>query len=228
MAFEPLRRLKAPELIAARIRDAILGGRYRPGDTLPSERSLAEQFAVNRSTLREALKRLDAQGLLETRHGGKTRVRDFLESAGLSLLPHLIAPGGEVDLALLRDLLELRVELLAWTAGLAAQRREPEGVTRLEELLGELAAAEAARERQELDWAFFAALVELSGNRVLGFLVRPMRAVYDHNLALFEHLYHEFPLDDHRAAVIAIALGDGDAAASALRRYGQRALGGEA
>jgi len=228
LAFEPLSRLKAPERIAARIRDAILGGRYQPGDTLPSERSLAEQFAVNRSTLREALQRLDAQGLLETRHGGKTRFRHFLESAGLSLLPHLIAPGGEVDLELLRDLLELRVELLAWTAGLAAQRRDPEGVERLEALVAQLAEAESARARQELDWAFFADLVELSGNRVLGFLVRPMRAVYEHNLALFEHLYHDFPLDDHRAALLAIAVGDGEAAAAALRRYGQRALGDDA
>ena len=69
---------KRPERIADKIaeklRSAIVGGRLRPGDALPSERELAEQYDVNRSSIREAMGRLETWGLVKIRHGGATRV----------------------------------------------------------------------------------------------------------------------------------------------------------
>ena len=91
MSFAPVKRLKLAEQLASSIRSAIIQGTYGPGDTLPSERDLAGQFEVNRSSVREAILRLEAWGLVEVKQGGGTRVRDFLTSAGLQVLPFLTA-----------------------------------------------------------------------------------------------------------------------------------------
>ena len=56
--FKPIDRKKASEQVAEQIRSSILGGLLRPGQRLPSERDLAAQFEVTRTTLREALKKL--------------------------------------------------------------------------------------------------------------------------------------------------------------------------
>ena len=58
-AIEPIRRVKLYEEVAARIRDLIASGELRPGEALPSERKLAEQFRVGRAVIREAIRQLE-------------------------------------------------------------------------------------------------------------------------------------------------------------------------
>ena len=226
MSFSPIPRLKVADQLAERVRGAILGGSYKPGQALPSERDLAEQFAVNRSTVREALQRLEAWGLIELRHGGATRVRDFLVEAGFQLLPYLVAPGGQADPELLADLLELRVMLLGWTARRAAEQGGTRGLAALDAALEGLRAARTAELLQEQDFAFFLAIVERTGNRVLGLLANGIQAVYLENRALFALLYDPttFDLTLHEAARSAIVAGDGDAAAAAMERAARAAL----
>ncbi len=226
VSFSPIQRLKIADQVAHALRDAILGGRYEPGDPLPSERSLADQFGVNRGTIREGIHRLEAWGLVEVRQGGSTRVRDFLASAGLQLLPWLIAPAGRVDPTLLADLLELRVALLAWTAGRAAERHSDAQLDALRDCLKRLDAATSPAERGEADWDFFEVQVAMTGNRVLALLGNAMRRVYDENTALFSLVYAADPFDTalHHDAVAAIAGQDATAAADAMRAYGARVL----
>lgn len=102
----PLERRKVAEQIADALRAAIVGGELKVGAPLPSERELAERYDVNRSSVREALLRLEAWGLVEIRQGGATRVRDFLVSAGMGLLPHLVEVG-QLDPTILGDLHDL-------------------------------------------------------------------------------------------------------------------------
>src|SRR5215207_4186719 len=71
-AIVPIRRVKLYEEVAARIRDLIASGELRPGEALPSERKLAEQFKVGRAVIREAIRQLEVSGLIESRHGGAT------------------------------------------------------------------------------------------------------------------------------------------------------------
>jgi DNA-binding FadR family transcriptional regulator len=231
MSIEPIRRAKISEQVATQLRDAILNGRFRPGESLPGERDLAARFDVNRSSVREAIHRLEAWGLVEVRHGGATLVRDFLVSAGLQLLPHLIAPGGQVDPRMLRDLLDLRVMLLGWTAAQAARRATPAEVAGLRRSLDRLASAADPRRMigaaavQEADYAFFEALVAVADNRVLTLFAGAIRAVYQENQALFAAIYSDpFDLDDHRRAVDAIAAGDAVTAEAAMAAYGRRPL----
>src|SRR3954452_16299557 len=68
------------------LRGEILGGRYAPGDALPSERRLSEELEASRHGVREALKRLQQAGLAAISQGGATRVRDWRRHGGLELL----------------------------------------------------------------------------------------------------------------------------------------------
>lgn len=225
--FDPVQKTSVADQVAEKLRTAILGGRWSPGQSLPSERDLAEQFAVNRSTVREALHRVESLGLVEMKHGESTRVRDFLVEAGLELLPYLIAPKGTPDPAMIGDLLELRVMLLAWTAGRAAANATEPALARLEAALSELRAAKTAEEAQRLDFVFFEVMVEMTGNKVLGLLSNAVRSVYLQNRQMFVAMYTPglFDLTAHEAAVAAIRNRDEVAAARAMETSASAALG---
>src|ERR1700737_4546150 len=76
MNISPVRRMRVPEEIVDQIRGLIASGQLRPGDQLPSERELAEQFQVSRASIREALTALQVMGLLErSRNGGGLAAR---------------------------------------------------------------------------------------------------------------------------------------------------------
>src|SRR3954468_22004205 len=74
--FEPLRREKLSETVAARLRDEIVEGGLAPGERLPGHRELAEAFSVGLSSIREAISKLSSEGLVEARVGRGTYVRD--------------------------------------------------------------------------------------------------------------------------------------------------------
>lgn len=227
MSFAPVKKLKVAEQVAASIRDAILGGAYEPGDTLPSERNLAEQFEVNRSSVREALHRLEAWGLVEVRQGGATKVREFLMTTGLHLLPYLLAPGGEMDAKMVFDLLEMRAMMLRWTGYHAALRSTPETVDALGETLEALEAATEAREVQRLDFEFYEQMVSMTGNRVLAMVSSAVRRVYLENGDLFRDLFDPVRFDTarHREAWEAVRTRDPERAAAAMEAHARAGFG---
>ncbi len=116
---------KAVDEAVDRIRAGILGGEYRVGTDLPGERELSTTLGVSRLTLRAALSRLEAEGLVKPVHGSGTRVLDYREHGGVEMLGHmatLVQLGGEVPFALLADLLELRRVVAVEVMGIAAER----------------------------------------------------------------------------------------------------------
>ena len=125
MPLGPVNRRSVPEDVFDQIITGVLSGEMAPGETLPSERRLAEVLGVSRPTIREALKRLAADGLIEVRQGDATTVRDFRRTAGLDLLPRLLMHDGELDLTVVRSILETRLHNGPKVAQLAAQRRGP-------------------------------------------------------------------------------------------------------
>jgi GntR family transcriptional regulator, transcriptional repressor for pyruvate dehydrogenase complex len=90
---------------------AIVRGHYAPGSSLPPERALAEQFAVNRQVVREAIGRLDQLGLVRVLHGEGTHVLDFREHGGLDVLALLMEQASGKKNALWLPILELRAAL---------------------------------------------------------------------------------------------------------------------
>jgi fatty acid metabolism transcriptional regulator FadR len=219
--FSPVKRLKVAEQIVSAIRGAIVKGQYEEGDSLPSERELATQFGVNRSSIREALLRLEAWGLVHIRQGGATRVRNVFYSAGVHILPYLIAPDGRIDAPLLADILSVRGMFLAWTAEQAALRASAQDVATLRSVVDQLGASESPTVAQQLDFDFFERLVKVSGNRVLTLFTNSLREIYLENSKTLLFLYQALPFDIsmHRETVDAIERGDSDTAAAAMKQY---------
>jgi GntR family transcriptional repressor for pyruvate dehydrogenase complex len=115
-----------PREIADALRAQILRGQLAPGDLLPPERELALALGTNRNTLREGLRVLESQGLVEARQGQGVRVRDFRAHGELMLFaPYLAVAPPEEQLHMLSDFLRLRSivarEALVWAAEAASE-----------------------------------------------------------------------------------------------------------
>lgn len=105
----------------------ILSGDIKPGDKLPTEAAIMARFDVSRTVVREAISKLQASNLVETRHGIGTFARSPNDSKNFSI--------AAVDFATVADVisvLELRISLETEAAGLAAQRRTPENLVALQ------------------------------------------------------------------------------------------------
>jgi DNA-binding FadR family transcriptional regulator len=122
VVFAPVARAAVSDDVYRQLRDAILGGALAPGTALAGERVLAEQFAVNRHAVREAMRRLEQARLVEVSHGGSTRVLDWRTHAGLELLGELGAAGDLGAVLMLRSAMEMRLAVGVDAARLAALR----------------------------------------------------------------------------------------------------------
>src|SRR5947207_4242354 len=210
----PVPRVSVPDHVFAQLREAILLGRYRPGERLPPQRALAADMEVNMASVREALKRLEQLRLVEVRHGDATRVLDWRRSGGLEAL---LLPGA-AEKPFLRDLFEARRVLLVEAARLAAQRRTEEQARQLRELAETVAAAEETEMRLAADWAFMAALVEAAGNLVFQLIMNSVRELYLQRAEDFTALVAagESHTGLYRRAAAAVAARDAEEAARAL------------
>ncbi len=148
--------LELVDAFGARIREQ----RYADGERLPTEAAIMEEFGVSRTVVREALSKLQAAGLVETRHG----VGTFVVGSGQAA-PFRVAPE---QLATLQDViavLELRIAVETEAAALAAQRRTEADLAVLREALAAFAqAVEAGRDAVAPDFAFHAGIARATQN----------------------------------------------------------------
>ena len=136
--LERIEKKAISESVAEQLRLAILRGEVAVGERLPPERELAPRFGTNRNTLREAIRSLEAQGLVVARQGDGVRVQDFRQSGELSLLPDLIrVANAEERTEMLKDVLLMRRRMAVEVAGLAADRASAEHVERLRSLMSD-------------------------------------------------------------------------------------------
>lgn len=108
MAYSKIRQPKLSDAIEQQLEYLILEGTLRPGEKLLPERELAKQFDVSRPSLREAIQRLEAKGLLLRRQGGGTFVQANLWQSFSDPLAELLAahPESQYDLLETRHALE--------------------------------------------------------------------------------------------------------------------------
>lgn len=192
----------------------IVRGDVAAGESLLSERRLAEVLGVSRPIVREALQRLANAGLVEVRQGGSTTVRDFRRHAGLNVLAQLLLPAGQPDLAVARSLLEARLFIGPQVAALAAERQGATLAAPLREILSHMdgAADPVARQWQAL--AFWDVLVDGADSIVFRLMYNGMRAAYEPLLAALAPLLQE---DSAATSALADAVIAGDAAAARNR-----------
>ncbi|GEO85145.1 MULTISPECIES: FadR/GntR family transcriptional regulator [Alphaproteobacteria] len=202
----------------------ILDGVLRDGDRLPGERDLAQDLDVSRPILREALKELEARGLLVAHHGGGTFVADIIGQVFSRPITELISRHARAT----RDYLEYRRELEGLTAELAAKRATDTDRALLSRIIEDMKEAhESGNPENELsaDVEFHNAIGEAAHNIIL---LHTMRACYRllsqgiffNRKAVFALANaRERLLEQHLAIHAAILSGDGDGAKRAAQAH---------
>lgn len=186
MALQPVNRRSVPEDVFDQIVGEVLRGDVQPGDSLPSERRLAEVLGVSRPAVREALTRLTGAGLVEIRQGDATTVRDFRRHGGLDLLPHLLVRDGVVDVAVVRSILETRLHNGPKVAELAADRGAAKLAGLLPETIELIAAEQDPIARQRHALTFWDHIVDAADSIAFRLMYNTLRATYEPALpALF-------------------------------------------
>jgi DNA-binding FadR family transcriptional regulator len=211
MNLEPVpRRSGLSDQVIARLRQQITSGAWPVGSRIPTEPELVEQLGVARNTVREALRVLAHNGLLDIRQGSGTYVLATSELAGVMQRRFATADRRDVD--------ELRGALEATSAGLAARRRTDEDLRLIEAALRRRERAWADNDRDafvDADSAFHLSVVAAAHNEVLMELYADLvqvirdslRGQFDPDLSVKEHM-------DHARLVEAIRSGLPDVAAA--------------
>jgi len=239
MLLKPIRRVRLYENAVEQIQGLILGKEYKPGDRLPSERGLAEQFHISRHSLREALRILDVMGLIEIRVGDGIYVKEvdflpYIESLNLSISSRLpleldsfvklwrvrrILETGMVDLAT-RQVTESFLKSLWWCIGEMQKNIENQDAfvsagIRFHRLIAEM----AQNEILILIWDMLANLIRKSQSKIYGIPWSPRKALQAHKkiyLALKAkdsgkavEAMKQHMLDEERALMAALEKGKG-------------------
>ncbi len=213
MALQPIQRRAITEDVFEQLTQEILSGAFVAGRALPSERDLAAALGVNRGAVREAMRRLEQAGLVDSRPGSGTHVRDFKNSAGLELLPHLLfRSDGDVDALTVRSVLEMRSALGPDVARAAALRRTDTDLARLRALAADHAAAEDdLAQQQALAIAYWDTLVDASRNIAYRLAYNSLRQVYELVRDALQQVLEDEIRDAVRLQQLTRAVAEGDA-----------------
>ena len=224
IAAAPTRRPRGlvPEIVAS-LGKSIRDGHIKPGDKLPTESEIMARFTVSRTVVREALSKLQAANLVETRHGIGTFVMAQRPTGNFKI--------ADRDLSTVADViavLELRISLETESAGLAAQRRTS---TNLESMQAALKAFQESMEHDSdavpPDFQFHMEVARATGNQhfsdlmtYLGTMIIPRTRVNtpqsgpEGRLAYLQRVNSE-----HESIFIAIRNQDSEAARAAMRTH---------
>ena len=180
--FAAIPRVDLAAAAVGQIRDAILSGDIAAGDELPSERELALQLGINRTTVREVLTHLELLGLIDRQHGKRCRVLDYRRNGSLELIPHLVRLGIR---GIGRSIREATAITYEGTAALAAQRRTSQGLAELERavtVLEEAVTDGADEDIIRADREFHHTVAALAGSLALELSVNDFYRAFDASL----------------------------------------------
>jgi GntR family transcriptional repressor for pyruvate dehydrogenase complex len=220
--FRPIKQPRVSEEVAGQLKQAILRGDFQPGEKLPSEQQLSEQFQVSRLSIREALHKLEHFGFVVTRQGvtGGAYVIDLtFQTLTNGFLDLFMA--GKVSIP---ELHQLRVVIEPEIARFAALAITPEYARRLEEAyLAEKSPLRTIPERFEKRTGVHYTLALICGNRFFQAIVRStleltLKYVMTVDIGQ-EHLDRLHPLGMHQPIVEAVIAGNSDKAYDAMKKH---------
>lgn len=213
-------RARKPVILAEAIADGIVSAGMRPGHRLPVEAEMASQYGAGRASIRESLRILEAEGIVETRVGAGggafvAHPRNESIARPLSVLMRMSDIG-------LREILEARLLIEPSLAAAAAAHCTPAQAARLK------AASDALEGLDERGpaWrrgnrAFHSMIADVAANRVLAMMWEILSLIadgHDAGVRYPEHSLHEAEAA-HRKILRAIVAGDPDAAERAMRAH---------
>ncbi|HZZ50220.1 MAG TPA: FadR/GntR family transcriptional regulator [Pseudonocardia sp.] len=218
--WQPVRRLRTHEHVLAQIEQQILDGRLSAGDRLPGERELADYLGVSRAGVREALRVLEALGVLSAGVGSGPGSGSVVRGEGSEALATLLRLHLALSSFTQSEVMEVRVQLERWSVSQAAVHATAGDVSQLRGAVLAMRQPDIGYEQfNELDTGFHVSIAEMSGNALLGTLMRALRdAVRREMLSVFESLSDWRAVADrvagqHQEIVDAIEAGDSERAA---------------
>jgi DNA-binding FadR family transcriptional regulator len=195
---------------------ALLREQHRSAEWLPPERKLAATLGVSRPVLREAIKRLEHEGLLASRHGVGVQVVDQPHlPVGAALERALPSPAERV-----RQFTAARSVVEPELARLAAEHVKPAGLRRLQAAQSRLADCRDFADAVEADLEFHRSIAEVSGNQVLALMLASMAGLEAASRRVtLERVGLRPAWEQHQLIVDAIAAHDPDRAEAAMRAH---------
>ena len=200
--FERVKVMPAYKAVSGAVEQRIVRGDLKPGVQLPTEQDLAQQFGVNRSTVREAIRQLEQEGLVERRGSLLLHQVTFEKLWQVALVLEPQAARLAASAAGLTDLAELNDTVKRLTA-----HYKTEG---------------SIQSHAELDIEFHALVARISGNRALMLAREPINLLYRPSLIRLQQVLPQMErrnLDAHKRIVKAIAAGDADLAHEWTRKH---------
>lgn len=208
--FSTVKPKKVTDVVYRQLVSLIATGRLKPGEKLPSERAMASEMGVSRQSIREAIHRARAEGLLEVRQGGGTFVISSLKA---NLKPPLsILLEGQAENIF--EFLEIRRLLEAWCAEKAAAQATRQDLKKMKELLGrmsEVRPPEDAWEKADLE--FHSAIAAATHNVIAMHLMKGLEESFHAYFRMKQFTTRSEAKEDllkqHREIFEAIRKGDG-------------------
>jgi GntR family transcriptional repressor for pyruvate dehydrogenase complex len=223
---EPLRMRRPRGLVSEIVENlatSIRSGHLQPGEKLPTEAEIMARFDVSRTVVRESLSKLQASGLVETRHGIGTFVLQPQDAGNFKITAEDFATVADVI-----SVLELRISLETEAAGLAAQRRTPENLKALENALRAFHdSISLDSDAVPPDFQFHMEVARATGNRhfadlmtYLGTMIIPRTRVNTaHSAPEGRFNYLQRVNSEHESIYNAIRNQDAEAARAAMRTH---------
>lgn len=210
--------LRSYENLLARLRGFMDELQLKPGDKLPPERSLASTFGVSRNSVRTAIRTLAEQGILESRQGDGTYVRDgntnFLEEALLSAV--------DSECAIFDEVMEYRRIVEPAIARLAARRRTLDQLNELKIIVCDQQRRLLLEDGDgDLDARFHLCLARCTGNSLLSGTMQRLNAAYrpGRTADLRSTEWRQFSISSHLRIIDALERQDEDACEREVRNH---------
>jgi len=199
--------LATPDLVAQvadRLRQRILSGELAPHAELPPEGRMTETFGVSRTVVREAMRHLRAQDLVEVTRGRRPRVRPVDPQSAIDTLNTYVLRSG----ATLYQLIEVRRALESEVAGLAAARATEGQLAALVEANEQMRVAATSELRVHHDWLFHERLAEASNNPIFVLLTKTIASLFELSLVRTSHSDANVAYASHGRLISAIRRQD--------------------
>jgi GntR family transcriptional regulator, transcriptional repressor for pyruvate dehydrogenase complex len=209
-------------VLVDKITECYLAGNLNPGERLPSERELASQFNVSRTTIREALRAMELNGLIEIRQGGGS----YVKVSDVQSRKEEIITAVKTENPLVYEMLELRRALEVESAFLAAKRATSADLEKLRTTLNNMA---LSKQNPELwlkaDFDFHIGIAEATHNSIFIELIHTLRGHMEDTIkATQNHRFKDLSryadtMEEHKEIYLAIAAENANRAKELMERH---------
>lgn len=216
--IKPVKKVKVSDEVFNQMQKNIRNGKWKPDTKLPSENMLAELFNVSRISIRTAIHKLEAIGMLETRNGEGTFVVDINPRDIWAPVIKSMSLNGE-DMI---ETFEFRRLIEAYCCAQVAKHHQPQDIVNLSECINHMkiaAEANAIEEYTFYDEQFHASIVEMAGNKIIYHIYSILSEIFHSQILLMNKKFGtELGLKYHLLIYQAICEGDGSKASELVNQ----------